>query len=135
MPSTRTPITDSPWFWVYLFGTAALIALALLTPKYGPRQAQLEREFQGRQRAAQNLNGQQPSIALSSAGRTLISLQPLYFGLAAMTLVAWIVFWLRHIARRTRDEEKWEGEAPAEPNAAKGSAGAPPSRVSPRMSH
>jgi hypothetical protein len=95
MAAPRTPITDSPWFWVYLFGTAALIALALLTPKYGPRQAQLEREFQGRQRAAQNLNGQEPSITMSSADRPLISLQPLYFGLAALTAVAWIVFWLR----------------------------------------
>jgi hypothetical protein len=93
--SRRTPITDSPWFWAYLFGTAALIALALLSPKYGPRQAQLEREFQGRQRAAQNLNGQEPSIALSSADRPLISLRPLFFGLAAITAVAWIVFWLR----------------------------------------
>ncbi len=100
MSAPRTPITDSPWFWVYLFGTAALIALALLTPKYGPRQAQLEREFQGRQRAAQNLNGREPSIALSSADRTLVSLRPLYFGLAAVTLVAWVVFWRKHVARQ-----------------------------------
>jgi len=100
MAPPRTPITDSPWFWVYLFGTAALIALALLTPKYGFRQAQIEREFQGRQRAAQNLNGQQPSIALSSPERTLISLRALYFGLAAITMAAWFVFWRTHIARQ-----------------------------------
>lgn len=100
MPPARVPITDSPWFWAYLFGTAALIALALLSPKYGPRQAQLEREFQGRQRAAQSRNGQQPSIALSSAERTIVTLRPLFFGLAGITLVAWIVFWRTHVARQ-----------------------------------
>ena len=100
MPPARAPITDSPWFWAYLFGTAALIALALLSPKYGSRQSQLEREFQGRQRAAQNLNGQEPSIALSTAERTIVTLRPLFFGLAALTVVAWIVFWRSHVARQ-----------------------------------
>jgi len=97
----RQPITDSPWFWAYLFGTAALIALALLTPKFGPRQAQLEREFQGRQRAAQNLNGQEPSIAMSSAERTQITLRPLLLVLAAITMAAWFVFWRTHVARQS----------------------------------
>src|SRR5262245_4742364 len=101
MNPRRRPITDSPWFWAYLFGTAALIALALLAPKFGPRQAQLEREFQGRQRAAQNLNGQRPSIAMSSPERTLITLQPLYLALAAITMVAWFVFWRSHVARQS----------------------------------
>jgi hypothetical protein len=87
------PITDSPWFWAYLFGTAALIALALAGPKFSQRQTQIEREFQGRQRAAQNLNGQQPDVEMSSVGRTLITLRPLFLGLAAITTVAWIAFW------------------------------------------
>src|SRR5438876_8971100 len=93
MHSASRPITDSPWFWVYLFTTAALIALALIGPKFAARQAQIEREFQGRQRAAQNTHGQEPSGVLSTAERTLITLRPLFFGLAAITTVAWIVFW------------------------------------------
>ena len=92
MPAAR-PLTDSPWFWVYLFGTAALIALALMGPKFGPRQAQIEREYQGRTRAAQNLNGVEPDLAMSSAERTLITLQPLFFALAGITSLAWIIFW------------------------------------------
>src|SRR5687767_13518965 len=96
------PITDSPWFWTYLFSTAALIALALAGGKYGPRQAQIEREFQGRQRAAQNLNGQEPNVGLSTAERTLITLQPLFFALAAVTIVAWFVFWRTHLHRQRR---------------------------------
>ena len=100
MPDPRPPITDSPWFWAYLFGTAALIALALMTPKFGPRQAQLEREFQGRQRAAQNQHGVAPSIAMSSAERTIVTLKPLFLGLAAITMVAWFVFWRTYVARQ-----------------------------------
>jgi hypothetical protein len=87
------PLTDSPWFWIYLFGTAALIALALIGPKFGPRQAQIEREYQGRTRAAQNLNGVEPDLAMSSAERTLITLRPLFLGLAAITSLGWIIFW------------------------------------------
>src|SRR5687768_16577071 len=96
MPSGRPPITDSPWFWSYLFATAALIALALIGPKYSARQAQIEREFQGRQRAAQSLQGQEPTGQLSTAEQTLITLCPLFIGLAAATVIAWIVFWRKH---------------------------------------
>jgi hypothetical protein len=97
MHSARRPITDSPWFWVYLFATAALIALAFISPKYGARQAQIEREFQGRQRAAQQAQGAEPSGDLSNAERTLITLRPLFLALAAITIAAWIVFWRIHM--------------------------------------
>jgi hypothetical protein len=93
MAPTARPITDSPWFWAYLFSTAALIALALIDPKFGPRQAQVEREYQGRQRAAQSQGGQQPNVEMSSPHQTLISLRPLLLGLACLTIVAWIIFW------------------------------------------
>ena len=98
-PAAR-PITDSPWFWVYLFATAALIALALMGPKYASRQAQIEREFQGRQRASQQARGQEPSGALSNAEKTLITLRPLFIAMAAITVLAWFIFWRRHIFQR-----------------------------------
>jgi hypothetical protein len=100
MSPPRT-ITDSPWFWVYLFGTAALIALALISPKFGPRQAQIEREYQGRTRAAQNLNGVEPDLAMSSAQQTLVTLQPLFLALAAITSLGWIIFWWTRRVRRS----------------------------------
>jgi hypothetical protein len=92
MAATR-PLADSPWFWAYLFGTAALVALALAGPKYGPRQAQIEREYQGRTRAAQNLNGVEPTLEMSTAERTLITLRPLFIALALITSLSWIVLW------------------------------------------
>ena len=99
--SPPRPISDSPWFWVYLFGTAALIALALISPKFGPRQAQIEREYQGRTRAAQNLNGVEPDLAMSSAQQTLVTLQPLFLALAAITSLGWIIFWWTRRVRRS----------------------------------
>src|SRR5688572_25207080 len=96
MESARRPISESPWFWAYLFTAAALVALALAGPKFAARQSQIEREFQGRQRAAQNQGGQTPSGELSSTERTLITLRPLLLGLAVITIAAWIVFWRTH---------------------------------------
>jgi hypothetical protein len=102
MDSAPRPVTDSPWFWAYLFATAALIALALIGPKFAARQSQIEREFQGRQRAAQYLNRQEPSGTLSTGERTLITLRPLFLGLAAVTIAAWIIFWKKHTARNNQ---------------------------------
>lgn len=98
VPSTapvppRPPITESPWFWAYAFGTAALIALFFAGNKFGPRQAQIEREFQARTRATQRLNGQELSIELSTSERTLVTLQPLWYVLAAVTILGWLLFW------------------------------------------
>jgi hypothetical protein len=97
--SAKPAITDSPWFWAYLFGVAALVALALAGPKYGPRQAQIEREYQGRTRAAQNLNGVEPDLEMSTAERTLVTLRPLFMILAAVTMVGWGLFWWQWRAR------------------------------------
>jgi hypothetical protein len=106
-------MSDSPWFWAYLFGTAALLALALAGPKFGPRQAQIEREYQGRTRATQNLNNVEPNLEMSTAQRTLITLRPLFLGLAALTTVAWIAFW---ISRRRGISTSANGSVGASPS-------------------
>ena len=83
---------DSPWFWAYWFGVFALVALFLAGPKFRERQAYIEREYQGRTRAAQNLQGDEPDVALSEAGSTEITLWPLFLGMGAITVVSWIVY-------------------------------------------
>jgi len=88
-----------------LFGAAALVALTLIGPKYSRRQAHIEREFQGRQRAAQVKSGQEPTIELSSAEKTLITLRPLLISLAAITMLAWFVFWRTRVARLANRHE------------------------------
>lgn len=98
---------DSPWFWAYWFGIFALVALFLAWPKYQQRQAQIEREFQGRTRATQNLRGEDPDIELSSPEKTEITLWPLFAGLAAITLVSWIVY----LASRPQSVSALAGDA------------------------
>lgn len=88
-------MTDSPWFWAYLFGVGGLIALALAAPRFSSRQAQEERRFQGRERAAQHQAGETPTGELSTPDDTEVTLRPLFLALAAITSVAWMVYWLQ----------------------------------------
>lgn len=99
MSNTARSATDSPWFWVCMFATAALIGLAAIGPKYTLRQAQIEREFQGRQRAAQNVQGQATTGQLSTPQQTLITLRPLFYAFAALISIAWFLFWQHRIRR------------------------------------
>ena len=41
----RSPITDSPWFWVYIFSAAAAVALFVMGGKYSHRQGHIEDEY------------------------------------------------------------------------------------------
>lgn len=49
------PTTDSLMFWLLLFGSTALIMLAVIEPKFAKRQERLERMAQSRTRAAQTI--------------------------------------------------------------------------------
>lgn len=49
--SPSASLSDSPWFWLFLFGGTALLSLLVIGPKYQVRQAKLERKAQGRQEA------------------------------------------------------------------------------------
>lgn len=101
---TRRSLTESPWYWVYLFCTAGLIALMLAGPKFAARQLQIERKAQGRQRAAQNIAGQEPVTPLSEEGRTHIQLRPLYYVLGGILALAWGgLLWKQYFGRRTRE--------------------------------
>lgn len=92
-PPTKPPLTDSPWFWVYLFGVAALVFVALEAPKFRERQAQVERKGQARIRAAQNVAGQTPDAALSTVENTAIDLKPILFVIGGATVVSWFILW------------------------------------------
>jgi len=45
-------LVDCPWFWALAFSSMALVATALVAPKYAVRQQQIEGRFLGRQQAA-----------------------------------------------------------------------------------
>ena len=53
--SRPVPLTDSPWFWLLLFATAALAALSVIGPKHLWRQARIERMQHGRDVSRQSV--------------------------------------------------------------------------------
>lgn len=97
---------DSPWFWGYWFGVFALAALLLAWPKFQERQAHIEREYQGRTRAAQNLQGDEPDIEMSAPGKTEITLWPLVAGLSAITIASWAVYYFSRGGQRDEQPTK-----------------------------
>jgi hypothetical protein len=98
-----SPPTDSPWFWVLLFSGMALAALLAIGPKYGGRQARLERQYQARERiAAEQASGNNQAPAertnegagrreFASADQTLIPLWPLAVILSAVVVLSAIM--------------------------------------------
>jgi hypothetical protein len=92
-PQSVAPLTDSPWFWLYLFSIAALAGLILIGPKYYARQSQVERQYQGKVRAAQAAAGAEPTKELSRPEATQTSLTPLIILFAAIWICAWPLVW------------------------------------------
>lgn len=97
---TRPPVTDSPWFWVLAFSLMGIIALAALNGKYSRRQANIERQYQARERVAEKLGAENnPDLgvriddsearrAYATPGNQLIPVWPLAALLGLISIVA-----------------------------------------------
>ena len=113
--SERKSIFESPWYWVYLFATGALIALLLLGWKFGPRQAQIENKYLGHTAAERKAAGEEPLAGeLSTPDRTIIGLAPLYVLLGIVFVVAWIAVWRQVFLRKRADlsPDRLAGDSP-----------------------
>jgi hypothetical protein len=110
---SRPQLSDSPWFWVYLFTTFALIVLMVMRPRVQERQAQIERKAQGRQRAMEQAAGQTPQTPLSTPEKTVIPLTPLFVVLGTAWVLSWFML-LRHF-RRFPTADQWPSP-PHEPS-------------------
>jgi hypothetical protein len=86
----RPPITDSPWFWLLIFAGMALAALLAIGPKYGGRQARLERRYQASERITADRSKNRPAD-FASADDTLIPLWPLAVVLSLVVVLAAIM--------------------------------------------
>ena len=103
MTSSETPpITDSPWFWVFLFSLVGLVALAAISGQYGKRQARLERQYQARERLAEDAVADPERRAYSSPADTLVPVWPLAAGLGAVVVFAAVMLGREH-QRRNRE--------------------------------
>jgi hypothetical protein len=91
--SAAARLSDSPWFWLYLFSIAALAGLLLIGPKYYERQSQVERQYQAKIRASQAASGADPSKEMSTPEATRTSLTPLIFLFALIWICAWPLVW------------------------------------------
>jgi hypothetical protein len=95
----RPPVTDSPWFWVFAFSLMALLALAVMSGKYGRRQSREELKYQASERIAAGEKGDAASSdatgrrPYSRPGATLIPLWPLTAIMFVIALVAWKMLW------------------------------------------
>jgi cytoskeletal protein RodZ len=94
--TSKPRLTDSPWYWAYLFATAGLIALVLMGHKFSRRQAIIETKSEGRQRASMNLSGR--ALPPANEDRTpRIQLTPLYLVLTALLGLAGFQLWRRRV--------------------------------------
>jgi hypothetical protein len=95
------PVTDSPWFWVLVFVLVGLVGLAAIHDKYGKRQAGIERQYQARERTAEqvaavgNANSGDGKAAedvalpaYATPGHNIISILPLFAILSVVGVVA-----------------------------------------------
>jgi hypothetical protein len=100
------PLTDSPWFWVLLFSLVGLLALVAMSPKYGRRQANIERQYQARERVAEKITAENNSDVAAriddldagrpyvvTTGEKLIPIWPLAVLLALVSFVAAAMLW------------------------------------------
>jgi hypothetical protein len=100
-PHQSPPITDSPWFWVLVFSLMGLAALTAIHDKYGKRQAAIERQYQARERTAEQVASLEhadadapqpgpdvPLPAYATPGHNLISVWPLFAVLTVLAAVA-----------------------------------------------
>jgi hypothetical protein len=91
-------LADSPWFWVCLFGGAALLVLAYMGPKYAERQTGIERRYEARQRIAAG-KAQEP---VDPAPKPLIvTLRPLVIIFGGLLLMGAAMLIWKHRPRRT----------------------------------
>lgn len=103
-PPQSPPLSDSPLFWLLLFGGAALFAVALIEPKFAQREARIERMYQARQKVAARSQageaGQGGTAAHDSARKAaaesdsptpIVSLRSLMLLLATLLVAASLV--------------------------------------------
>lgn len=99
--SPRGRVSDSPWFWVYVFAAGGLSALLIAGPKYQQRQSQMERQFRARVTSKQATEVPGALAASDVPSRPFIRLFPLATFFSAVTL-GFGTYWFLQLRRRNR---------------------------------
>ncbi|HRE99444.1 MAG TPA: hypothetical protein PLI18_02930 [Pirellulaceae bacterium] len=112
---SRPPITDSPWFWAYLFASVGLALVWISAPTWIARQARLERRAAGTGSAyaesgastgvGDGSTAVDPSSDQASIERATSRLRTLIGLIAVVAIVAWIGWRVgRRSENRSADE-------------------------------
>ncbi|MGY8770636.1 MAG: hypothetical protein ACKVH8_19655 [Pirellulales bacterium] len=99
----REPLTDSPWFWLYLFATFAIVTMVFIGPKYQRRQADIERQHHARESANMIQMGQQPAVTVVEEDTTEIRFEALYAVLGVLLAVGWFRLWYTRFRKTDMD--------------------------------
>jgi len=104
--AARPKLSDSPWFCVYLFGAAALIAMFLIGNKADTVQAQRDGNFTRRQvslerQAGKTITDPQPESDAEPAEARYVDFKIFYGIIGAVTVFAWIMHWRQYLQSRS----------------------------------
>jgi hypothetical protein len=117
-------VTDSPWFWVLIFSVMGLLALAVIGGKYARRQANIERQYQARERVAERIATENNPAATdriedsdarreyATPGDQLLPIWPLAVLLGIVVVVAAAMLYRGHRGRGRPGSLDREGSLP-----------------------
>jgi hypothetical protein len=99
--SSQNRLADSPWFWLCLFASAAVLALIAIGPKYRQREARLETQLRmrdhlarGEESIASSTDSAEPAVATEED--LIRSTGPLIWILSGAVAVGWgLLFYSR----------------------------------------
>ena len=110
-PSTelQPPLTDSPWFWLYLFSTFGLIVAIVFAPKITTRQRELDLEATAKRRSFDDISRREnlslektdPTELIDDTGQGPVTssfkfrFYTLLFILGVLTAGGWAGLWWR----------------------------------------
>jgi hypothetical protein len=119
MASPPPPITDSPLFWLLLFGSVGLVLLTAIEPKFALRQERIERMHESRELGRQRTktatgDRDAPETPVWQPTRQA-TLRPLMLFLAGVLVVGMGVLHVRRLrlARETTERNAEHEDQPA----------------------
>jgi hypothetical protein len=99
---TRPKLTDSIWFWGYLFSTAALIILFVMQSKISSRQNNEQRNFQARQQTYENASRPDNPTNVTQKTTHTVTTTPLFIVIGIAFSVSWIMLYRQHFFKRNK---------------------------------
>jgi len=100
--STRPKLTESIWFWGYLFSAAALIILFVMQSKISSRQNNEQRNFQARQQTYENVTHPDSPTNVTQKTVHTVTTTPLFVVLGIAFGVSWIMLCRQRFFKREK---------------------------------